>query len=161
VLGKLNRRYFNHGTCIHMTQGSNPTKARIYNIIRGNFVGSNNCTTYKYASIISIIVALLVWLLAFCNLRYESHRFECKIHDTRFLLRTRRRKKLKCIESLARYQLRKSKLILRIVFGCVYVLVFSVRADVPKDNRESLISCSWVGKRIRWRKSSRRLPTLL
>jgi hypothetical protein len=73
VPGKLNRCYLNHGTCIHMTQVSNPTKARIYNTIRGNFVGSNNCTTYKYASIISIIVALLVWLLAFCNLRYESH----------------------------------------------------------------------------------------
>jgi hypothetical protein len=39
--------------------------------------------------------------------------------------------------------------------------VFSVRADLPKANRESLISYSWVGTRIRWRKSSRRLPNVL
>jgi hypothetical protein len=161
VPGKLNRCYCNHGTSIHMTQGSNLTKACIYNIIRGNFVGSNSCTTYKYASIISVIVALLVWLLAFCKLRYESHRFQCKIHDTRFLLKTRRRRRLKYIKLLARYQLRKSIFILRIVFACAYLLMFSVRADLPKANRESLISCSWVGRRIRWRKFSRRLPNIL
>jgi hypothetical protein len=161
VLGKFNCCYCNHGTCIHLNQGSNLTKARIYNIICGNFVGNNNCTTYNYASIISIIVALLVWLLAFCNLRYESHRFQCKIHDTRFLLKTQRRKKLGYIKLLARYQLGKSRFILRSVFAFAYLLMFSIREDLPKAHRESLISCSWVGGRTRWRKSSRRLPNIL
>jgi hypothetical protein len=161
VPGNLIFNHLNHGTCIYFRQSPILTKARIYNIIRGKFVGNNNCTTYEYASIVSIIVALLVWLLAFCNLRYASHRFQCKIHDTRFLLRTRRRKKQKYFRLLAQYQLRKSRFILRIVFGFIYLLVFNVRADLPKANRESLISYSWVGTRIRWRKSSRRLPNVL
>jgi hypothetical protein len=159
--GNILLNHLNHGTCIYFPQSPILTKARIYNFIRGKSVGNNNCTMYEYASISSVIMALLVWLLAFCNLRYASYRFQCSIHGTQFLLTTRRRKKQKYFKLLARYQLRKSRFILRIVFGFVYLLVFSVRADFPNANRESLISYSWTGMRIRWRKSLRRLPNIL
>jgi hypothetical protein len=143
------------------TQTHNVTHVLMCSLVYNRFNSDKCISSGLYAAIFAMLPALMIWALAACKSRRLACIFIYRVRRVRkWLIRSHRRKRYRFLQSYSECQLKQSRRTSRILWCVTYLLIFYMRANFSLE-RESATSGSWIDKRIRWRKRTRKLSQLV
>jgi hypothetical protein len=144
-----------------LAQEQNITHVLMSGLVYNRFTSNSCCPSGLYATILAMLPALMIWALAACKSRCLACIFMYKVCRVRkWLIRSHRRKRYCFRQSYSECQVKQSRRTSKKLWCVTYLLIFYMRANFSLE-RESATSDSWIDKRIRWRKRTRKLPQLV